>query len=137
MNHTIQKTERIALGLSTLFLMGATQGVYAKPITNNPTEIKFLGSVKKQPVFQLDLNNTESDTYDIVVKNSNGYEIFSEKLNGANLSRKYRLDISEEELSSPDFSLTFEITSLKTNRTKSYKVSQKSQYIQNFEIAAL
>ena len=135
MKHTFRKTRNIALGLSALFLMSATQTVFATPPADNPSEVKFLGKVKSQPLFQLNINNNEKETYVIVVKNNGGSEIYSEKVSGANLTRNYRLDISEEELNSPDFGLSFEVTSLKTNRTQTYKVSQKTQYIQGFEVA--
>jgi hypothetical protein len=135
MKHTFRKTTNIALGLSVLFLMGTAHGVFAAPATDNPTEVKFLGKEKSQPLFQLNINNSEKETYVIVIKNSSGSEIYSEKVTGANLARKYRLEISEEELNSPDFGLTFEVTSLKTNHTQTYKVSQKTQYIQGFEVS--
>ncbi|MEO5944634.1 MAG: hypothetical protein ABIP30_11070 [Ferruginibacter sp.] len=137
MKHTFKKTRNITVGLSVLFLMAATQAVFAAPATDNPTEVKFLGKVKSQPLFQLDVNNNENETFVIVIKNNVGNEIYSEKVSGANLSRKYRLEISEDELNASDFGLTFEVTSVKTKHTESYKVSQKTQYIQGFEVAKL
>ena len=79
MKHTIKKTKNIALGLSSLFMMGATQTILAAAVADNPTEIKFLGKEKSQPLFQLNINNNEKETFVVVIKNNAAVKYIQEK----------------------------------------------------------
>jgi hypothetical protein len=137
MKHSIKNTRNIAFGLLTLCVMGVSQTAFAAAKTENPTEIKFIGKVDDQPLFQLNLNNAETGEFTIVIKDNNDNEIFTEKLNGSNLTRKYRIAMSKYDFDAPDFGLTFEVTSSKTKKTNYYKISPKTSVIQGIEIVKL
>lgn len=136
MKHAIKTTKIITIALLTLCVMGTTQSAFAtvKPTSDFLTEITFLGKVKNSPLFQLNMNNVADGAYRIVIKNANDVEIYSEWISGVNISRKYQLNISEEDLNDPQFELNFEVTSLKTNQKQNYKVSQKTKVLQGFEV---
>lgn len=136
MKHAIKTTKIITIALLTLCVMGTTQSVFATttPVSDFPTEITFLGKVKNKPLFQLNINNSADAPYRIVIKNANDVEIYSEWISGVNISRKYQLNISEEDMNDPQFELNFEVTSLKTYQKQTYKVSQKTKVLQGFEV---
>jgi hypothetical protein len=139
MKQTIKATKMIAMGLLTLCTMGLSEATFASIKTDTPAEIKFIGNFKNNPVFQLKLNNEDAGAYYIKIKDENNNVLYSEKLTAkdANYSRNYRLAVDEDDLNSPTFGVTFEVTSAKTNKTQIYKVSSETSVKKNIVIAKL
>lgn len=137
MKQTIKSTKMITMGLFTLCTMGFTNATFAGTKTDTPAELKFIGKIKNQPVFQLNLNNDASDEYYIKIKDANYNVLYSEKIKGENLSRKYQLDIDASELSDPGFGVRVEVTSAKTHKTQVYKISSQTSVTEKIEVAKL
>lgn len=131
----MNKTRTITLGFIAIFIMGFAQNVTSKPHPN-AIELKASSNFKKQPVFELSMNNTEVLEYLIKVKDENGNLLYSEKLKGKNVSRKYQLDISEEELNDA-FRIQLEIVNLNTNETFTYNVIRNNRTVQDITVAKL
>ena len=87
--------------------------------------------------FQLSLNNNEAEIFYINIKDANYNVLYSEKVKGANLTRKYQLDIDPSDLNSPDFGLRVEVTSATTHKTEVYKVSSKTSVSKEIIVAQL
>lgn len=117
------KTKMITMGLFTLCTMGLSNAIFAGIKSDSPTEFKFIGNIKDNPVFQLNLNNVDADSYFISVKDESNNVLYSEKVKGVNLSRKYQLDIAASDLNAPGFGVSVEVTSAKTHNTQVYKIS--------------
>ncbi len=137
MKQAIKTTRMITMGLFTLCTMGLSEATFARVKTGNPVELKFIGKIKNQPVFELNLNNNEADEYFINIKDENYNVLYSEKIKGENLSRKYQLAIDEADLNAPEFGVRVEVTSAKTHKTQVYKISSKTSTVENFVIAKL
>ena len=137
MKQTIKATKMITMGLFTLCTMGFTNATFAGTKTDTPAELKFIGKIKNQPVFELNLNNDASDEYYINIKDANYNVLYSEKIKGENLSRKYQLNIDASELSDPAFGVRVEVTSAKTHKTQVYKISSQTSVTENIEVAKL
>ncbi|MDP4285030.1 MAG: hypothetical protein Q8891_11430 [Bacteroidota bacterium] len=137
MKQAIKTTRMITIGLFTLFTMGLTQTSFAGIKSDNPVELKFIGKIKSQPVFQLDLNNKEAGEYYISIKDHDKNVLYSENVKGINLSRKYQLAIDEADLKSPDFGVSIEVTSAKTHSTQVYQISSSIKTIENIVVAKL
>lgn len=131
------KTKMITMGLFTLCTMGLSNATFAGIKSDSPTEFKFIGNVRNNPVFQLNLNNTDADSYFISVKDQSNNVLYSEKVKGVNLSRKYQLDIDESDLNAPGFGVSVEVTSAKTHKTQVYKISSTTTVNKNIVIAKL
>lgn len=84
------------------------------------TSVKYLGFIDDNPVFELTLNNSTYDNFLVSIRDASGTVIFSEKLNGKNISRKYRIDTNEE---IPEGGLRFEVKSVKSKKTDVYLAS--------------
>ena len=125
------------MGLFTLCTMGLSQATFANVKADDPVELKFIGNIKNQPVFQLNLNNNEAAEYFITIKDEDLNVIYSEKVEGINLSRKYQLAIDESDLKSSAFGVRVEVNSVKTHKTEVYKISSSTRVIENFEVAKL
>ena len=100
MKQAMKTTRMITMGLFTFCAMGLSQATFGGVRTDDPIEFKFIGKIKNDPVFQLDLNNNEAEEYFIKIKDENDNVLYSAKVKAkdANYSRKYRLDIDEENL---------------------------------------
>ena len=129
----------ITMGLFTLCTMGLSQATFAGLKTDDPIEFKFVGKIKNRPVFQLNLNNNEAEEYFIRIKDENYDVLYSEKVKAtdANFSRKYGLDIEEDDLNAPGFAVIVEVTSTKTRKTQVYKISSHRSVTENIIVAKL
>src|SRR5436189_4816140 len=58
-------------------------------------EIKYLGFLNKNPVFEIVFNNVQADNYFVTIRDEAGTTLYSEKISGKNISRRYRLDTEE------------------------------------------
>jgi len=125
----------VAVAILTLAIFGVSTSTFAAKTPNEPIELKYVGQTANQPVFQLNLNNREASQYYINIKDVNGKVIYSEKVQGSGITRNYRFDIKDVDMTSPDFGLTVEVTDAKTKQTQVFHVKSKTQVIQNFEVA--
>lgn len=58
-------------------------------------ELKVVGKLDNQPVFQLSLNNAQNAKFIIVVKDETGAIVYQETVSGVNIKRKYQLNTEE------------------------------------------
>ena len=139
MKQTIKTTKTITIGLFTLCTIGLTNPTFANAKTGDPIEFKYIGKIKNQPVFQLNLNNDASEVYYITLKDESNNIIYSEKVKAkdVNYTRKYQLDINEDELNASDFGVRVEVTSLKTHETQIYKISSHTNVHEDIIVAKL
>ena len=139
MKQTMKTTRMITMGLFTLCTMGLSQATFAGVTTENPVELKFIGKTNNHPVFELNLNNNEAEEYFIRIKDESNTVLYKEKVKAldANFSRKYQLDIDEDDLNATGFGVTVEVTSAKTNKTHVYKISSQTTINEDIIIAKL
>jgi hypothetical protein len=137
MKTAIKKTKMITMGLISIFIMGSTDTTFANPVNQDPVELKAISNLNKQPMFQLKMNNAETGEFLVKVKDENGDLLYTETLKGQNVSRKYQLDISEDELFGSSFHVRFEITSVKTHETFIYNVTRSNRQVEEIIVAKL
>jgi hypothetical protein len=116
------------LSILALVLALATTATMANnPINVTPVpssiELKFIGNVENQPVFELDLANADADEFSIIIRDEYGVLLYSAKAKGTNITRKFMLN---EEMN--DTSLFVEVKSKKNNKTETYKISKSYSY---------
>ena len=99
----------------------------------NPTELKYIGSIENRPQFQLSLNNSESDEFSIIIRNRNNEILHKDSIKGANISRKYLLNLEDGDTSG----VTFEIVSKKSKARAAYTINETSRLVQDVSITAL
>jgi hypothetical protein len=80
-------------------------------------EIKYLGFVENNPVFEINISKPESENFIITIRDASGTVLYSEKVSGKTISRKYRID-TEEEIA--DGGLRFEVKAVSNNKTEVY-----------------
>jgi hypothetical protein len=139
MKQAMKTTRMITMGFFTLCTMGLSQATFATSKSDAPIEFKFIGKIKNRPVFQLNLNNNESEEYFIRIKDENYDVLYSEKVKAkdANFSRNYGLDVEDADLNNPGFAVIVEVTSSKTHVKQVYKISAHRSVIENIVVAKL
>lgn len=135
MKQALKTTRIITVGLFTLCTMGLSVATFANVKTDEPIEVKFIGKTENQPVFLLKLNNQQSEKYLIVIKDRNNNILFSENVEGVDISRRYRMDLGQADVSSSDFGINIQVTSAKTHKTEVYTISSTQRVIEDFEVA--
>src|ERR1700733_15203385 len=58
-------------------------------------ELKFIGNNASQPVFQLNVNNTEEDEYIVTFKDEQNNVLYTGKLKGTNITKNFQLNTEE------------------------------------------
>ncbi|PWT98630.1 MAG: hypothetical protein C5B52_11955 [Bacteroidetes bacterium] len=121
-----------AIALTAVFTMGISQHSFAE--TGTAAELVFIGNNDNAPVFQLNLNNAENGEFVVTIKDASDKVLYSEKLSGEKITRRYKLDAEESELIA---GTTFEITNKATNETSVYRIDKKTKVIQEVVVAKL
>jgi hypothetical protein len=94
------------------------------------TELKFIGNLENQPVFELNLANKEEDEYTVIFRDEYGNVLYSEKFKGAGLTKKFML--KSEEFS--DTALNVTVKSKKGNTTEVYSINRSHSYVEETQV---
>ena len=121
MKKVMSKNKAIIFGLMAIISTSFSNPVSAMDKKSDPpgVEIRYLGFVNKNPVFEITTGNVLADNFFITIRDEAGTVLYSEKLSGKKLSRRYRID-TEEEIA--DGGLRFEVRSVKSKKTEVYIV---------------
>ena len=136
MKKAIINAKKITIVLMIIFTITFSQTGFAFK-NENPVELRFVENIKDHPLFQLRMHNTEEEEFLIKVKDGSGNVLYSETLKGINISRRYLLDIDQEDMYDIGFNLRFEVTRIKNNETQVYNVTRNTQVVQNILVAKL
>ena len=119
MKKVMSKNKAIIFGLMVMISTAFSNPVSAMDKKSDPpgVEIRYLGFVDKNPVFEITTSNVQADNFFITIRDEAGTVLYSEKLSGKKLSRRYRID-TEEEIA--DGGLRFEVRSVKSKKTEVY-----------------
>ena len=119
MKKVMSKNKAIIFGLMVMISTAFSNPASAMDKKSDPpgVEIRYLGFVNKNPVFEITTSNVQTDNFFITIRDEAGTVLFSEKLSGKQLSRRYRID-TEEEITQGG--LRFEVRSVKSKKTEVY-----------------
>ncbi len=109
-----------ALTLASTSNVMATEDVKVK----SGIDLKFIGNLENQPVFQLNVNNVEEDEYSVIFRDEQNNVLYSGKLKGANITKNFQL--SNED--SVEGVMSVEVKSRKTNKTEVYKINRTRSF---------
>jgi len=119
MKKVMSKNKAFIFGLMAIISTSFSNPLSAMDKKSDPpgVEIRYLGFVNKNPVFEITTTNVQADNFFITIRDEAGTILFTEKLSGKKLSRRYRID-TEEEIA--DGGLRFEVRSVKSKKTEVY-----------------
>ena len=93
---------------------------------NHITELKFIGNMENQPVFQLNLANDEDDEITVTFRDEAGNILYTDKFKGANITKKFLL--KSEDFG--DAALHVTVKSKKNNTTELYVINRSHTYVE-------
>ena len=119
MKKVMNKSKAIIIAMVAIISTSFSNPLSAmeKKIDPSGVEIKYLGFQGKNPIFEIIFNNAQADNYFITIRDEAGTTLYSEKISGKNISRRYRID-TEEVI--PANGLRFEIRVGSSNKTEVY-----------------
>ncbi|MEO6455092.1 MAG: hypothetical protein ABIN97_13515 [Ginsengibacter sp.] len=132
MKSAMNKTKMTVIAFMIIFSIASTQS-FANNKDENPVEFKYIGTANDHSVFQLNLNNTEADEFIITLRNSFGEMLYTEKVAGKEIKRKYRLNTDEIDAGK----ITVEVSSKKNDSKITYAVSRKTHVVEDVIITKL
>ena len=95
-------------------------------------ELKYIGILKNQPVFQLDLNSAKEEDFAIAIKDQFGEVLYSERIKAKTFTRKFQLDT--ENLG--DAILRVEVKSGK-NKPEVFTINRNTRFYEETSISKL
>ena len=99
-----------------------------------PLELKLIGSINNQPLFQLSYaGTTEQDDFTIIIRDENGNSLYRENIKGESFTKKFLLN--RDDLG--DGTLRFEITSKKNSKTVVYEVNSNTRQVEKLVISKM
>jgi hypothetical protein len=134
MKQLFNNSKMIAIGMAALLTVGAANVSFARSGKEIPTQLTYVSNAEGLPVFQLDLNNNEINEVAIVVKDEYGTVLYSEKVKGDHISRRFKLDAEDLDAVA---GTTIEVMNRTSGESVTYKISNKSKTVNNVLIEKL
>ena len=120
----------LAITLVTIFSVAFLSPAFAideKKVI--PVDLKYVGNIENQPVFELAFTTADDSEYTVVVRDEHNTVLYRDNVKG-NITKKFMLNI--EELGNT--AIQFEITGKKTDKTVIYEVNKNSRLIEDIVI---
>ena len=105
----------------------STQAQVSNDTNNSGLDLKFIGTLKNQPAFQLSYNGATESEFTVVVRDQFNNTLYKDNLKGSNISKRFVLNM--EELGDTD--VTFEIYAKNSNKPVVFEVRNNTRYVQD------
>jgi len=126
----------LAIALFAALTVASTSNVMANNgdvKAKSGIDLKFIGNVESQPVFQLNVNNTEEDEYVVTFRDEQNNVLYSGKLKGINITKNFQLSTDEVN----DNTMSVEVRSKKTNKSEVYKINRTQSFTEEIVVNKL
>ena len=134
MKKIFKNSRLIAIAFFTVFTAAASPAVQANQIKELPVELKYVGNINNQTIFQLIVSgNTPNNDYTIIIRDQFGNPFYRENIKADNFTKKFLFDTDEL----GDDTLVFEIFSRKTNQSAKYKINRQTRFVEEVAVNAI
>ena len=125
----------IVIAFFTAFSVASATSVMANGNNNPiPVEMKFMGYLKNQLLFQLNFSgNTDHNDFTIIIRDEYSNTLYRENIKGENFSKSFLLNADEL----GDEKLQFEIISKKTKESVVYEVNRNVRVAEEMTVNEL
>jgi hypothetical protein len=128
---------RLAILAFTVFSFISVSAAPIKDSNSNyviPVQLKFVGNLNNQPLFQLSFSGTgEPDEFTIDIRDDYGNSLYRETIKGDIFSKKFLLNTDEL----GDARLRFEISSKRSKKPVVYEIDRTTHYVQETVVREL
>ncbi len=125
----------LAIALFAALSVASTSNVMAneevKP--KSGIDLKFIGNIEDQPVFQLNVNNTEEDEYIVTFRDEQNNVLYSGKLKGINITKNFQLSTED----GAENAMSVEVRSKKSNKSEVYKINKTRSFTEEIVVNKL
>lgn len=123
MKKILYTTKLVALAMAVVFTTAFTNDATAKTLSDNPLEplslsFNYVGTMSRSPVFKLSAFNPNEDEFLVEVYDQDGVMLYTETVEGTNVSKKFLLNKYDLK----DAVLTFKVTGNKTGEYSMYQI---------------
>jgi hypothetical protein len=98
-----------------------------------PVELKYIGQLNDQPLFELAFSNEEESEFTVIIRDEYGTVLYKDNVKGSSFSKKFLLNT--EELGT--VSLKFEVYGKKTDKTATFQIDRSSRTVENLVVNKL
>ena len=98
-----------------------------------PVDFKYIGKINDQPLFQLNIANSDNDEYTIKLFDEEGYIFYYYTTRSKNFSKIFQLDADDL----PKGLLNVEVRSKKNNSVQTFRVSRNSRLVEETSVSKL
>jgi hypothetical protein len=93
--------------------------------TASTIELRFIGNLENQPVFQLNVPNAEQDEFTITFRDQYGNVLYADRLKGTNITKKFLLNTDEigNDL------VSVEVKTKKSGKSEVFKINRNVSYV--------
>jgi hypothetical protein len=135
MKQVLKNKSIIAITLFAIFSAATVPAAMANDSSRVvPVELKFLGEVKNQLVFQMDFDgNAEENEFIVTITDESGLTLYRENVKGEKVTKRFLLNADEI----GDTKLRFQITSKKSNQAVVYQVNHEARFVQDVVVNKL
>ncbi len=138
MKKIIMNNRSMAIALLTLFTVAFSPVVNAtekKPAI--PAEIKFVGKVQNNPVFELSVPGTGvQEEYIISVRDEHGNVMHVETVKAAGFTKKFMLSLDENN-DGTNYSIQFVISTKSNKKSALYSVNNNNRNVEEVVVTKL
>ncbi len=138
MKKIIMNNRSMAIALLTLFTVAFSPVVNAtekKPAI--PAEIKFVGKVQNNPVFELSVPGTGvQEEYIISVRDEHGNVLHVETVKAAGFTKKFMLSLDENN-DGTNYSIQFVISTKSNKKSALYSVNNNNRNVEEVVVTKL
>jgi hypothetical protein len=132
MKKVFSNNRLIAIAFFTVFSVASASAVLANGKDPGvPVELKFLGNIKDQSLFQLNFSGSaEENDFTITLIDENGNRLYKENIKGENFSKKFLLKTAELD----DTKFMFQITSNKSSKPVVFEIKRQSHTVEEMVV---
>jgi hypothetical protein len=133
------KTVMISTRILAIALIASISMASASPaLANNekkaiPVELKFIGNLRNQPLFQLTFTSEEENEFTVVIRDENNNVLYKDNVKGGNFTKNFLLNT--EELG--DVGLKFEISGKKYEKPVVFEINKYSRIVEDVVVNKL
>ncbi len=98
-----------------------------------PVFIKYIGNNENQPVFQIDFDNKNEETFNLTIRDEQGTVLYGEKIKDKKFSKKFKYQGENTD----NVKLTFTLTNEKDKQSQVYEVNTTSRIVQDVVVTRL
>ncbi len=131
MKKILSNNRLIAVAFFTIFSVAAAPSVIARENPVVPVTLVYVGKMKDQPVYQLNVaGNAEQNDFSVIIRDEYGNVLFWENIKSENFSKKFLFNTDEI----GDNMLELEVISKKTRKSVRYEINRNIRFTEEMTV---